>query len=811
MQLLTARNAASSVIVTPWLRQALNSLNSKMVKRVYRAMVEWEDNPAVEVVVLDGAEDTAAGGLPFCSGSDLALLYQRAQDPRTRKQALEYFRGLYRLQHLIKTYTKPVVANMNGETAGAGLGLALAASSRFSSDTTTIALPQVSQGFIPDGGLSYYLPRLPGGVGMYLALTGLPLTGEAVYWAGLSTHHSAAGLVNLQLIDTLGRFTQSDLVRQPMELNPTYQRNLAKLREVRGVEALNYLREELDIHQDELSEYIKLKSWWRHAINGDWPEASEALKDRSRPSTEAVGRLFDIHAGPEVEDFNEPAEPPLLNRKKRIEWALATLFYLEANEPADDVKELLEGIERCFAGDPDRGDPVLPVLRDEISSAAEPEVVDIGPLPTDWVERVHAVSRARGGTRMFGAEALREIVDLAIVGAGGSPDESVSEKMEAAVRAGVAELWGTGGVPVDVCKRLQEVHELPDGEEFASAIAEAVLETVSSVSGQAIEALLDDAGRAAQAERKLAADEAWRKRRILMGDIELVRNSDDPDDDAGGDFVDIEDTTLLPQRIEPSANAGDMSEEQMEALRAWGASEEARIKQVREDDITPLLDDFEPPEGYADEALATEDSLLKSFGMPRTKRLRQVAATARESVLKERRDEQWAVPQVATVEEVVDRLEGERAPWASEALDAICAAPPLSLKLTHRLLVDGSTRTFEQCVAAENRAALRALDAHDIGEAARAGAGGSAGTAAWLPSALEDVSAQDVDAMLADVPSDEDLRLPVAARSEAWAPIEAEMDQWYKALELHYESGEAKGLGAELNGRFLWLGPEASS
>jgi len=93
------------------------------------------------------------------------------------RKSAEYFKTEYTLDHLIATYTKPYVALMDGATMGGGVGLSLHAPFRIATERTVFAMPESKIGFFTDVGGSFFLPRLDGQLGMYLALTGEMLTG----------------------------------------------------------------------------------------------------------------------------------------------------------------------------------------------------------------------------------------------------------------------------------------------------------------------------------------------------------------------------------------------------------------------------------------------------------------------------------------------------------------------------------------------------------------------------------------------------------------------------------------------------------
>lgn len=136
------------------------------------------------VVVMKGA------GKALCAGGDVAAL---ALDNQTGRKGQErsdaYFALEYALDHLIATYKKPYIAFMDGFTMGGGVGLSIHAPFRIATERTVFAMPETTIGFFPDVGASFFLPRLAGAVGTYLALTSDRLTAVNAFYAGIATHY----------------------------------------------------------------------------------------------------------------------------------------------------------------------------------------------------------------------------------------------------------------------------------------------------------------------------------------------------------------------------------------------------------------------------------------------------------------------------------------------------------------------------------------------------------------------------------------------------------------------------------------------
>ncbi|KAH8664134.1 ClpP/crotonase-like domain-containing protein [Xylariales sp. PMI_506] len=163
----------------------LNSLNGSMIRKILPRLVEWEKSDMANVVVVKGAGDRA-----LCAGGDVkALSDQNKTGEAGQQQSAEYFALEYKLDHLIATYQKPYISFMDGITMGGGVGLSIHAPFRIATERTVFAMPETTIGFFPDVGASFFLPRMPGAVGSYLALTSERLTGANVFYSGIATHY----------------------------------------------------------------------------------------------------------------------------------------------------------------------------------------------------------------------------------------------------------------------------------------------------------------------------------------------------------------------------------------------------------------------------------------------------------------------------------------------------------------------------------------------------------------------------------------------------------------------------------------------
>lgn len=162
---------------------ALHALTLPMVHAMTQALLAWRDENAVKCVIIDHAE-----GRGFCAGGDIAFLRNSALNDNG-ESGRKFFHDEYQLNHLMFTYPKPIIAFMDGITMGGGVGISQPARFRVATENTKFAMPETGIGLFPDVGGGWYLSRLEGRVGQFLALTGSRVAGAGCLSLGLATHY----------------------------------------------------------------------------------------------------------------------------------------------------------------------------------------------------------------------------------------------------------------------------------------------------------------------------------------------------------------------------------------------------------------------------------------------------------------------------------------------------------------------------------------------------------------------------------------------------------------------------------------------
>ncbi|GMN02160.1 enoyl-CoA hydratase/isomerase family protein [Erythrobacter sp. MTPC3] len=169
--------------------KALHALTLDMCHAMSAALTKWEHDDAVEAVIIDHAE-----GRGFCAGGDILMLRDSALNDGG-VSGRKFFHDEYQLNHQIFTYPKPVVAFMDGITMGGGVGISQPAKFRVATENTRFAMPETGIGLFPDVGGGWYLSRLGGRLGQFLALTGARLDGAECLWTGLATHYVPSAMI----------------------------------------------------------------------------------------------------------------------------------------------------------------------------------------------------------------------------------------------------------------------------------------------------------------------------------------------------------------------------------------------------------------------------------------------------------------------------------------------------------------------------------------------------------------------------------------------------------------------------------------
>ena len=161
--------------------RALNALDLSMLRAIGDKLLEWRGREEIACIVLHSDFERA-----FCAGGDVKTLAAALQRPDGLEFGRAYFTTEYFVDYLIHAYPKPILCWADGITMGGGIGVMNGASCRIVTERTALAMPEVAIGLFPDVGGTYFLSRVPHGIGLFLGLTGAALSGYDAVALGLA-------------------------------------------------------------------------------------------------------------------------------------------------------------------------------------------------------------------------------------------------------------------------------------------------------------------------------------------------------------------------------------------------------------------------------------------------------------------------------------------------------------------------------------------------------------------------------------------------------------------------------------------------
>ncbi len=176
-------NGKKIAIATLNAERSLNALSGNMIDLLYPQLIDWQQDDDVALVLLQGAGDKA-----FCAGGDIVHLYQEMRDyvGDYAPEIERYFTKEYQLDYLIHTFSKPFIVWGTGIVMGGGLGMMVGASHRIVTETSRLAMPEISIGLYPDVGGTWFLNRMPEHCGLFLGLTGASINAADAKYTGLA-------------------------------------------------------------------------------------------------------------------------------------------------------------------------------------------------------------------------------------------------------------------------------------------------------------------------------------------------------------------------------------------------------------------------------------------------------------------------------------------------------------------------------------------------------------------------------------------------------------------------------------------------
>lgn len=188
-QEIDSENGKKIAIITLNSPKSLNALGMDMIALIYPKLQQWKTQDDIVAVFLQGEGEKA-----FCAGGDIVYMYNDiiADTGNFSPGVEKYFTTEYELDHFIHTYNKPIIVWGNGIVMGGGLGLMVGGSHRIVTESSRIAMPEISIGLYPDVGGSYFLNKMPNNCGMFLGLTGASINAADAKYSHLADYFIAS-------------------------------------------------------------------------------------------------------------------------------------------------------------------------------------------------------------------------------------------------------------------------------------------------------------------------------------------------------------------------------------------------------------------------------------------------------------------------------------------------------------------------------------------------------------------------------------------------------------------------------------------
>lgn len=160
---------------------SLNTLSLELIQKMRQQLQIWSQDAEIHLVWIQGV-----GKKSFCAGGDVKVLAQKLGDESAQRFAYDFFWNEYHLDYEIHSYPKPIVVVGHGITMGGGVGLLAGATCRVVTETTVMAMPEITIGLFTDVGGSYFLSRMPHQIGLFLGLTATRFSGRDALYLGLA-------------------------------------------------------------------------------------------------------------------------------------------------------------------------------------------------------------------------------------------------------------------------------------------------------------------------------------------------------------------------------------------------------------------------------------------------------------------------------------------------------------------------------------------------------------------------------------------------------------------------------------------------
>lgn len=160
---------------------ARNAVTAAMRAAIAAAIPRWARDPQIYALAIRSSVPRVFSAV----GDVREIVAMAASEPMAARLALA---DEYMLNWLLECFSKPTVSLIDGPVMGTGAGISIYGTHRVAGEHYAFAMPETRLGLFPDDGVAHVLARLPGHIGMYLALTGRSIGRADAFKLGLATH-----------------------------------------------------------------------------------------------------------------------------------------------------------------------------------------------------------------------------------------------------------------------------------------------------------------------------------------------------------------------------------------------------------------------------------------------------------------------------------------------------------------------------------------------------------------------------------------------------------------------------------------------